>query len=185
MPIASSPMAPGAAPQQGLAAACERRFGTLLATLLAIGFTLRFTRLGAQSLWIDEVLSYGWIDAIHRLGPASLLYDIHGPLHALAIYATSQVSTSEWWLRFPSAVAGTLAIPALALFGRALWGSAVGLVAAALLTVSPFALYYSQECRNYAFTILFACLLGWAALAFARAPGMRRAVALAAAELGA
>ena len=170
---------------RGLAAVCERRFNVLVTLLAVAGLVLRFTRLGAQSLWIDEVLSYGWIDGIRRNGFGSLLHDIHGPLHALAIYAISSVSTSEWWLRVPSAVAGTLAIPALALLGRSLWNAAAGLAAAALLAVSPFALYYSQECRNYAFTFLFASLVAWAALAYVRRPRARSAIAVGAAELAA
>jgi mannosyltransferase len=172
-------------PEGGFVGFCERRFGSILFVLLLSGAVLRFTRLGAQSLWIDEALSYDWIDAIRTHGIGTLLHDIHGPLQALAIWGTSHVSRDEWWLRVPSAVAGVLAIPALACFGRALWGAAVGSVAAALLALSPFAVYYSQESRNYAFTILFASLLSWAALAYARRAGVRRGIAVAAAELAA
>lgn len=142
----------------------------LLLTVLGLG--LRLSRLGNQSLWIDEGMSLGWIQEIERSGPGVVLKDIHGPLHALALYAVSRVSTSEWWLRLPSVVAATLAIPALAQVGRRLWGRKVGLTAAALCVVSPFALYYAQEVRNYAFTFLFASVMTLAALDFARRPGV-------------
>jgi len=154
----------------------------LLVFLTVVGLALRLVRLGHQSLWIDETMSFGWVAEIHARGFGSLLKDIHGPLHALAIYAMSHVSASEWSLRLPSAIAGTLSIPALGLLGRALWGRRIGLTAAALLAFSPFALYYSQECRNYAFNILFAIVALGAALAFSRQPGWRRAALFASAE---
>ena len=65
----------------------------------------------------------------------------------------------------------------------ALWGERVALVAAALATLSPFALYYAQEVRNYAFTLLFASLMLLAALDCARAPRPAAAARLVAAEL--
>jgi 4-amino-4-deoxy-L-arabinose transferase-like glycosyltransferase len=160
-----------------------RRLAWTLAALGAASLALRLVRLGSQSLWIDEVLSYGWIQEIDRNGLGSLVHDIHGPLHALAIWMTSRISTSEWWLRFPSAVAGALAVPAIGALGGALWGNRAGIVAAVALALSPFALYYAQECRGYSFTILFAALSLHAALRFVRAPSARRGAAVIAAEL--
>src|SRR5262249_36521377 len=139
-------------------------------------------RLGGQSFWIDEVLSYTWIQEIDTRGVRELVTDIHGPLHAFVIWLVAHVSRSEAALRSPSMVAGTAAGAAVGLLGRALWGARAGLVAAALLAVSPFALYYSQECRNYAFTILFATCSLWGALRFFQAPNARRAFALVLAE---
>ena len=140
---------PFAAPRLEPAALSRRRFaGTLLAITLA-GVVLRFVRLGAQSLWIDEVLSYGWIAEIRNNGFGTLLHDIHGPLHAVAIWATSHVSTSEWWLRFPSAVAGGRRFLHSGYLAP-LWGAG-----SACSHRSPFAValraLYSQERRNYAF----------------------------------
>ena len=135
-----------------------RQFSIAVLILTVVGLLLRLTRLGNQSLWIDECLSIGWIHSIDDNGWRSLLHNIHGPLHAVILWIPSRVSMGEWWLRLPSVLAGTAAIPALAFLGRALWGTRIGLTAAGLLTVSPFALYYAQECRNYSLTILFASL---------------------------
>src|SRR5262245_4968330 len=63
----------------------ERRFTALLFVLTGVALVLRLTRLGAQSFWIDGVLSYGWIDQIREQGFASLVHNIHGPLHAVSI----------------------------------------------------------------------------------------------------
>lgn len=153
--------------------------------LTAAALALRLVRLGAQSLWVDEALSYAWIQEIRKNGHASLLLNIHGPLHALALDLVRHAGTSEWWLRLPSALAGAAAVPALALLGRDLWNRRVGIFAATLLAVSPFSLYYSQECRNYAFSILFAILSLAAARSFVERPSFWRGVALLMAELAA
>ncbi|HZM17312.1 MAG TPA: glycosyltransferase family 39 protein [Candidatus Krumholzibacteria bacterium] len=141
-----------------------------LGALTVLALCLRLFRLGAQSIWIDEGMSLGWIGEIEARGWRTVLQDIHGPLHALAIYAASRISSAEWCLRLPSALAGSLAVPALAALVRRLWGERVALLAAVLATFSPFGLYYSQEVRNYAFTLLFASLMLLAALDCAQRP---------------
>ncbi len=161
----------------------ERDYRRWLGLVTLLALVLRLFRLGHQSLWIDEGMSFAWIDEIDDRGPLALLQNIHGPLHALAIYATSRISTSEWWLRLPSVVAGTLAVPALAAVVRRLWGGHVALLAAVLMACSPFGLYYAQEVRNYAFTLLFASLATLAALDFARRPDLQRGGRLVVAEL--
>jgi hypothetical protein len=108
-----------------------RRFAFWVAVVTLGAALLRFTRLGAQSIWIDEGMSIAWIDVIANDGLRVLLHNIHGPLHAAAIYATSRISESEWWLRLPSAVAGVLTVPLLAHVGRRLWGVATTTLGAA------------------------------------------------------
>jgi uncharacterized membrane protein len=65
-----------------------------------------------------------------------------------------KVSKSEAAVRLLSALCGLAAIPLIYLLGRALMRPAVGLIAAAFLALSPFALYYSQEARPYALLLL-------------------------------
>lgn len=180
-PVASATprSAAPAAPQP----AWEARFARLLTALTLAALALRTVRLGAQSLWIDEILTYGWIQEIDRNGFGTLLGNIHGPLYTAVVWLISRGSHAEAWLRLPSVVAGAAAVPAFGLLARALWGARAGLVAAALLTVSPFALYYSQECRNYSFSILFAALALHAAWRFRQVPSARGAAWVALAEL--
>src|SRR5262245_36537731 len=145
-------------------------FGAWVLLLTAAALALRLVRLGAQSIWIDEGMSIGWIAEIQDRGWTSLLQNIHGPLYTAALYAASRVSMHEAWLRLPSALAGAAAVPALAHLGRRLAGERGALTAALLLVVSPFALYYSQEVRSYAFTFVFASLTCAAAWEAARRP---------------
>jgi len=161
----------------------SRRFATALAVITLAGCVLRFTRLGAQSFWIDEAISFAWVQEIRKNGLGSLLHDIHGPLHALLLWVLSGISTGEAWMRAPSAIASALTVPAVGLVARALGGARAGLIAAALLAVSPFALYYAQECRNYALTMLAAIAMIAAARRFVQQPDARRAAWLAASEL--
>ena len=155
--------------------------GLALIALAACG--LRFTRLGSQSFWIDEVISFAWIQEIRRNGLGTLLHDLHGPLHALVLWMMSGIGTGEAWMRAPSAIASALTVPAVGLLARTLAGARTGLVAAALVALSPFALYYAQECRNYAMTMAAAIGMLAAARAFVDRPSRRRAALLAASQL--
>ena len=136
----------------------------LAATLVAA--VLRLFRLGHQSLWIDEqftLLSAG------LPGPfvlTDLLDNVHGPLHAVVVALFAAIGgPAEWVVRLPSALAGIAMVPAMAwLAGR--WTGRDTVAPAAWLTAgSPFLVWYSQECRNYAFLMLatvlaFGALLG-------------------------
>src|SRR5439155_21211529 len=61
-------------------------------------------------------------------------------------------------VRWPYALAGALTIPALYALGKGLARPRVGLLAALVFTLSPFAVWYSQEARQYAFLMLFSTL---------------------------
>ncbi len=120
--------------------------------IIMVAWTLRVYHLGTQSLWVDEGFSYDvarqGIRAIFAILPAE---DRHPPLHYLLLWATMRVAgTSEFSLRFLSAGSAILAIPLTLTLGRRLGGRTVGFTAAALLAISPFHVWYSQEARMYA-----------------------------------
>jgi mannosyltransferase len=122
----------------------------LFAILLLAAF-LRFYRLDAQSFWNDEGnsarLSERTIDLIIE-GTAS---DIHPPGYYLLLHWwRAPFGHSEFALRALSAVAGLALVLFTYLTGRHLFGEAVGLMAAFLGALSPFAIYYAQEARMYA-----------------------------------
>jgi mannosyltransferase len=124
---------------------------SLLVTILLLAAFLRLYRLDAQSFWNDEGnsarLSERTVDLIVE-GTAS---DIHPPGYYLLLhYWRAIFGHSEFALRAPSAVAGVALVLFTYLLGRRLFGPAVGLMAAFLGAISPFAVYYSQEARMYA-----------------------------------
>jgi uncharacterized membrane protein len=131
----------------------ERR---LIVAIIVLAAALRLVRLGAQSLWVDEILTL--IVATPKPGfPLGqlLLHNIHGPLHTFVVAMMRTVSENDAWLRLPSAVAGVAAVPLLYLWVRPRFGSRTALWSALLLAVNPLHLHYSQELRNYAFAVCF------------------------------
>jgi 4-amino-4-deoxy-L-arabinose transferase-like glycosyltransferase len=129
----------------------------LAATLVAA--VLRFFRLGHQSLWIDEQFTLTAAGLPGRLAWRDLLDNVHGPLHTLSVaLAATLGGDSEWVLRLPSALAGIALVPAMAWLARVWLGRDTVAPAVWLTAGSPFLVWYSQECRNYAFLLLGATL---------------------------
>jgi hypothetical protein len=130
----------------------------VLPLVVLLGALLRFYRLGGQSLWVDEILTLQAANIGGSFGLRDAFSNIQGPFHACLIHFVAKLSTSEVALRSLSAVAGTGTIPLVYLLGRDMAGRRAGLVAAVLLAVSPFAIWYSQEVRNYAFLIFLSAV---------------------------
>lgn len=126
--------------------------------VLLLAFGSRLHGLGVESLWLDEGFSYQMV----RQDPLVILtsvaaIDNHPPLHYLVLWAWMRlIGTSEFALRALSVVCGVVTVALLAQLGRRLFGPATGLAAAALLAVSPFHIWYSQEARMYALLTVWA-----------------------------
>jgi 4-amino-4-deoxy-L-arabinose transferase-like glycosyltransferase len=141
---------------------------TLVAATLC-GATLRCFRLGAQSLWIDEVLTWTSANIGGHLTLRDALENIHGPLYAAVVHAfAAWAGSSEFALRLPSAIAGILTIPAMAWLAGRWLGRESAPWAAWAAALSPFLIWYSQEARSYSMMILFVCLSGALMLELAR-----------------
>lgn len=152
-----------------------------LIAVVAAALIIRFFRLSHQSLWVDEILSYNaFTSAAGVPYGKKLLYDVHGPLYSLFMHFWSAVSKSDFWLRTPSAIAGTLAVYALYRWFAEIGRKDLALPAALFMALSPFHLYYSQEVRFYAFLSLFAVLSLIAYERFRAAPSARSGALLGA-----
>ncbi|HTR97560.1 MAG TPA: glycosyltransferase family 39 protein, partial [Candidatus Acidoferrales bacterium] len=150
------------------------------ATLVAAA--LRLFRLGHQSLWVDEVFTWASAGGGSHLGLRDLLENVHGPLYGLALHLWMGVAgESEWALRFPSAIAGILTVPALAWLAARWLGREAVAPAVWLAAGSPFLVWYSQETRNYAWLILASTLSTAALLELERRFTARRVLGYAAA----
>lgn len=148
--------------------------------VLALG--LRLYRLGAQSLWLDE--GGTWAEVTNK-GWAALLLDLFSPRAAYPLYHllmkgwVALAGDSEWALRFPSALAGALAVVVVYVAALELvdaffafsprtqsnvasapsaWGAAL------LFATAPFALWQAQDAKAYSLLVLCAALLLWALL---------------------
>jgi 4-amino-4-deoxy-L-arabinose transferase-like glycosyltransferase len=100
--------------------------------------------------------------------------DVHPPLHHLTLWLVVRVlGTGELAVRLPSLIASTALIPLLYRAGRDVYDRRAGIAAAGLATVAPFAVWYADEARMYAFFMLFALLAAWAQVRVLR-DGRRR-----------
>ncbi|MCC7355163.1 MAG: glycosyltransferase family 39 protein, partial [Anaerolineae bacterium] len=120
-----------------------------LLAILAVAAALRFYGLGASSLWTDEARV-----AIQSLRPVSeILARWPGGLEPPASYLLTHFillfTDSEAALRLPSALASLVTIWLTYRLGLLLFSRQVGLLAAALLAVSPLEIRYAQEARYY------------------------------------
>lgn len=131
-----------------------------LVILVTFALALRLFRIGAQSLWVDEILTVIVSNPVKEgLNIWSYLkYNIHGPLHSLSVYLVHFISMSDGWLRLPSALAGAGAVAYFYVWVRGWLGRNVARIGAVMLTVHPLHMFYSQETRNYSFLIMFALM---------------------------
>lgn len=156
-------------------AAPQRYAPLLLLTLLGFGVRLAF--LGRQSLWYDEAFSLAVASAPWEVFWSALLSDgVHPPGYYLLLRAALPLfGGMEFGLRFLSAAAGTLAVPLLARLARCLFRrEEAGLLAALLLALNPFAIWYAQEARQYALLLALTLAAGWTYLRLLNRPSWRR-----------
>ena len=130
----------------------------LCGAVFLLGFILRVYRLGYQSFWTDEILTY----SISRLQPGEILTTHMGrnfpPLYYLIVHPLLKFGSHESLLRFPSLVFGSLCIPLLYLVLRKWQGKTVALTGAIIMAISPFHVWYSQEARPYALLLFLSIL---------------------------
>jgi mannosyltransferase len=116
-----------------------------------IGGGLRVLLLDHKGMWLDETFSV-WL-ANHSV--ADMLrwiarIDQHPPLYYLLLhYWMALKGDTPYHVRLLSVLFGTATIPVIYLIGKRMSGVMTGLVAALILAVSPFNIYYAQETRMY------------------------------------
>jgi hypothetical protein len=145
--------------------------------VIALGAALRFSTLDLQSYRYDEAVTIvrvlhpsllGTIEAVGHSESTPPLY------YAVAWLWSRLLGTGEFWLRSLSALAGTASILTVYLGARALpLPRRAGLLAAALVAVSPVLVWFSQDARAYALAFLLSSL-SFLFFARARRSGSRR-----------
>ncbi len=143
-------------------------------SVVALGLILRLINLGGRSLWYDEAFAVLYAEkpfATMLYGTVTRVEGAAADVHPLFFYTMLHtwmlaVGQSPVAVRALSVLAGTATVVMAYLFARRLFDQRTGLVAATIVAIAPFHVYYSQEARMYA-------LLGFAAIAtayfFARA----------------
>ena len=135
-----------------------------------VGAALRFGTLDLQSYRYDEAVTVGRVLQPNFFSTFSAVGHSEStpPLYYLLAWAWSQpFGTGEFWMRSLSALAGTGSIVVIYLAALALpLPRRAGLIAAALVAVSPVMVWFSQDARAYALVFLLTAL---SFLFFARA----------------
>ncbi len=134
----------------------------LVLVLTIASLVLRLSHIDFQSLWLDEgyTLLFSGLP-LPRLITVGGAHE-HPPLYYLLVHVLFGVRHSYLVPRYISVAAGTASIPLLYLVGSHLFDRAVGLIAAALLAVSPFHFWFSDDGRAYelaGFFVLWSYLL--------------------------
>ena len=131
----------------------NRRHGWLLIGLVALGFGLRVVGLDFQSLWRDEVDALLFAaEPLEELLHTFVEPGQNGPFYFLLLRPWLEAAgTSEFALRFFSVIFGVLTVPLLYRLGRQLFPSQrrTALLAALLVTTSPYLVWYGQEGKMY------------------------------------
>lgn len=140
---------------------------TALLLLLLLAFALRVYRLDFQELRGDEVFGYFFsLRSYDDMQQATV--ELQEP-HPLASYVLqhwwlARVGHSEFALRFLSAWWSTLAVALLYRLGWRLGLPLLsGLLATALLTFSPYAIWHGQDARMYSMSLALTLASVWLA----------------------
>jgi hypothetical protein len=151
-----------------------------LAGILVLGAVLRFATLDLQSYRYDEAVTVGRILQPSLFDTLSAVPHSEStpPLYYLVAWLWSRpFGTGEAWMRSLSALAGTASILVVYLGALALpLPRRAGLVAAAMVAVSPVLIWFSQDARAYALVFLLTAL-SFLFFARARRGGARRDLA--------
>jgi mannosyltransferase len=136
----------------------RRLFVPSLCTVLIVAGVLRAYQIGDESYWMDEVTS------LHVAVGAPMASLVPGafdrpPVYFIPLHFWVHVfGTAEASARSLSAVIGVASVALIYVVGRGLFGEETGLVAAFVMGISAFQIYYSQEVRYYSLFVFMTLL---------------------------
>jgi mannosyltransferase len=118
--------------------------------IIILAAVLRFYKLGDWSFWIDEIYTIN--RALTTFSDSSLKIPLSTRLTGVSL---TVFSVNEWSARFIPALFGIVSIPILFLPIKKIFGSRVALLSVAILAISPWQIYWSQNARLYTAFMLF------------------------------
>ncbi|HVN65973.1 MAG TPA: glycosyltransferase family 39 protein [Methanomicrobiales archaeon] len=135
------------------------RYLRVLLLLTILGAFLRLFQLGSASLWLDEATTLTIArEPVNQIWNTLTAGEFNPPLFYWIEHAMLAFGESEVILRIVPALFGILTIPVFYFLGTEILDRNTGILAAALLAFSPFAIFYSQEARAYALMLFFYAL---------------------------
>lgn len=126
-----------------------------LITILGLGFTARYVAMVEKGLWYDELQSVTHASLpIPDLLTSVRLFDPHPPLYYLLLHYWLKLGTSDLWIKSSSVLVLLLAIISLYTIAKKYYNDRTAILAALLFAISPYAVNYGSEARNYALWML-------------------------------
>ena len=140
----------------------NRTWTVALLVIVAAAAGLRLFHLDTQSFFLDEAVQVRLASLpVKELLSMRYTWDVLPPGTMLLLHFWMKLGDSDFWVRLLFAIAGIANVLALAALARDWIGSRAGLIAALLMAVNPFHVWYSQEARPYVFLMLFCTLHVW------------------------
>lgn len=151
-----------------------------LLLILAMGAILRIYNIRFQSLWIDELHTLIESSPAHSFEKFHLIMMIRegmGHLYFLLLkYSYAIFGYTPVTARMFSAIVGIASIYVIYLIGKLLYNKRLGLIAALILSVNYFHIYYSQEARPYVLLVLFTLLSFYRLILFLKKSNWKNAI---------
>lgn len=135
----------------------------MIGAVTAVAAALRLLQLGEWSFWVDE--AHTWRDATMPLYGEGGFMETDRRIYLLPffllrlLFGLDLLGYDEGSVRLPFAVIGSVTVPLLAICGRRLVGRWPAMFAAAILAISPWHIFWSQNARGYAMVVLGSVLL--------------------------
>lgn len=128
----------------------------VLGLILVLSLCLRLYHLGSRPLYGDEPFNTVEV-ATHSLGHITTT-NLGSTFYPLSVHLFLPLGTAETAARLPAALFGFLSVLAIYLLARRFFGKKEGLIAAFLMSVSTYQIYFSQQARGYTGFLLFSIL---------------------------
>jgi 4-amino-4-deoxy-L-arabinose transferase-like glycosyltransferase len=149
--------------------------------VVLLAWAVRLQNLTYHSLWFDEAMSVHWARSdVGRILQVSmnLVEDRLPPLYYLLLHGwLALAGDGEMAARLPSVVLGVLLVVVVYRLVSGLFGRRMAALAAVLVALNPFLVWYSQEARMYALAVLLATGATSCLMAAGRATSARPAPA--------
>ena len=167
-----SPNAPGARDAEAPSGEDEWLSGlsgayawAIVGAITFLAFLLRLPSF-TDALFIDELSTYQVVNGRSFGDMFTLVQSVQEatpPLYFVLAWVSQYLGDSSMWLRLPSLLAGLAAIPLTYLLGLRLTSRPASLVAAGVMALSPFLIFFATEARTYSVS-MFICLVSTYAL---------------------
>jgi hypothetical protein len=148
-----------------------------LFVIFLIAFFIRLFCIDFQSLWLDEIYTMNMADPKNSISDIYELSKVQDGLSVLYFvllnWCFKIFAYTSFVARFFSLFFGLLGIWFTYLLGKELRNRNTGLIAAVLLSVNFFHIYYSQEARVYTMYMAFSSLSFYYLVRFIKEPNIR------------